>query len=518
MNSGKTTTLLMIANDYERRNKKVLIGKPEIDTKCGDHLQSRLNNNTFTRKADFLIGKNFDFKDLAHPLIDEKIVVSNSYSLYKPYQGIVISGSNTGGKTVSLKVIGLSLLMSYLGIPIIASEASIPLYENIYIDIDDNQSIQDSLSTFSAHITNINNILNDANKNCLVLIDELISGTDPKQAQAISLAILDKIKEIGCAFIITTHIDEIKNYAYEDPDIMLSSVGFDMDTLLPTYHYLENTIGSSNAIEIASRYIDDQSIINNARNYLKDYKTKQDDLLDELALQISDYQKKNDELKQKNIEIDNLKDDLQSQIQIFNKEKLNLKQQYINELNEYIKDIKEKALEKLESIKEKDTAIINEINNLIDNEQIQEEIIEFHVGDNVRVKDNEQIGSIISIKNDIATVSIRNLTVKANINDLILMPKQVKTKTYISKPRYARVSKELNVVGLRVEDALILVEEYIDKALASNMSSVKIIHGVGTGALKKAIRDILKKKKQIKEYHDGDYYDGGLGVTIINFK
>ena len=161
-------------------------------------------------------------------MIDPKKVISNSYRLYPPYQGIVISGSNTGGKTVSLKAIGLSILMTYLGMPIIASDAEVPIYRNIFVDIDDNQSIQDSLSTFSAHISNINSILSNADDKSLILIDELISGTDPKEAQAISLAILDKIKELGSKFIITTHFDDIKNYSYKDAEILLSSVGFNM--------------------------------------------------------------------------------------------------------------------------------------------------------------------------------------------------------------------------------------------------------------------------------------------------
>ncbi|MBP5279863.1 MAG: hypothetical protein J6Z03_05205, partial [Erysipelotrichaceae bacterium] len=232
--------------------------------------------------ADLCEGDYFSFNDLCHPLIDPKKVVSNSYRLFEPYQGIVISGSNTGGKTVSLKAIGLSILMTYLGMPIIASKAEVPIYKNIYVDIDDNQSIQDSLSTFSAHISNINFILKNADEASLILIDELISGTDPKEAQAISLAILDKIKQLGSKFIITTHFDDIKNYSYKDEHILLSSVGFNMDTLTPTYKYLEDAVGSSNALEIASRYIDDQSLIENARNYLVKNKSEQEELLDKL--------------------------------------------------------------------------------------------------------------------------------------------------------------------------------------------------------------------------------------------
>lgn len=219
-------------------------------------------------------------KNIAHPLIASNLVVSNTYELNNEYQGIVISGTNTGGKTVGLKLIGLSVLMSYLGIPLIAEEAQIPLYDNIYIDIDDNQSINNALSTFSAHISNINMILNNATEDSLILIDELISGTDPKEAQAISLAILEKILELKSKFVITTHYDEIKQFSFNNERILLSSVGFDLDELKPTYKYIENSIGMSNAIDIADRYFDSKEIIDNARKFLNINKSKEDELLD----------------------------------------------------------------------------------------------------------------------------------------------------------------------------------------------------------------------------------------------
>ncbi|MBR5341566.1 MAG: Smr/MutS family protein [Erysipelotrichaceae bacterium] len=461
----------------------------------------------------------FDFKDLCHPLIDPKKVVSNSYRLYEPYQGIVISGSNTGGKTVSLKAIGLSILMTYLGIPIIASESKVPFYQNIYVDIDDNQSIQDSLSTFSAHISNINSILNEANDRCLILIDELISGTDPKEAQAISLAILDKIREIGSRFIITTHFDDIKNYSYKDERILLSSVGFNMDTLSPTYKYLEDSVGSSNAIEIASRYFDDQSIIENARNYLKTRQSDEDELLEKLSKQIEETELEKEKMLSMKSEYDSLLNEYNSKLNEFENEKDKLKEKYLKQLDEYIEDIRSQAIEKLESIQEtKDTKVIEEIENLYSEKKPEEEIIEFNVGDNVRIKDNEQIGIIDAINKDTATVNVRGLTIKVKLDDLILMPKIKKQETKVTAKSYKRVPMEINLVGERVEDGLVLVEEYLDKANAAHMTSVKVIHGIGTGALRTAIRQRLKKLSYVKSFRDGDYYDGGSAVTIVEFK
>ncbi len=469
--------------------------------------------------ADLIGELDFSFTDLCHPLIDEKKVVSNSYRLYPPYQGIVISGSNTGGKTVSLKAIGLSILMTYLGMPIIASKASVPLYRNIYVDIDDNQSISDSLSTFSAHIRNINSILSETDAYCLVLIDELISGTDPKEAQAISLAILDKLKEKKSRFIITTHFDDIKNYSYEDEEIMLSSVGFNMETLTPTYHYLENSVGSSNALEIASRYFDDQSIIENARCYLEKNKTEYDEMMDKLSAEIDELESEKEKLSKERDVAQNLVKEYEEKNRRFDAEKEKLKQKYIAELNDYIEDIRLEALEKLDSIQEKkDVAVVEEIEELKDEKKPEKKKNLFEVGDNVRIGDNEQIGTIISISKDKASISMRGLTVKADIRDLTLMPKMKKKEAKVTAAKYKRVPSELNLVGQRVEDGLVMMEEYLDRANASHMSSVKVIHGIGTGILRKALRQRLAKLSYVKSFKDGDYYDGGSAVTIVEFK
>ena len=462
----------------------------------------------------------FDFKDLAHPLINPDKVVSNSYRLYEPYRGIVISGSNTGGKTVSLKSIGLSILMTYLGIPIIATEADVPLYDHIYIDIDDNQSIQDSLSTFSAHITNINNILKDADEHSLILIDELISGTDPKEAQAISLAILDKIKEIGSVFIITTHFDEIKNYSYKDENILLSSVGFNMETLSPTYRYLEDSVGSSNALEIASRYFEDAGIIENARNYLKIRRTQEEELLERLSKQIEETAHEKEKLNKLQEENRILKEEYEKKIAEFEKQRQELKEDYVRKLNEELDEIRLQALEKLDSIKDRQEgkAAVRQIEELRSEEVPIEKPAELKVGDNVRIKDNEQIGIISEIRGDTVTVSIRGLTVKTKKSDLTLMPKTIKHKTKVISPKYKRIASEINLVGQRVEDGLVMMEEYLDRANAAHMSSVKVIHGIGTGALRSALRERMKRLSYVKSFKDGDYYDGGSAVTIVEFR
>lgn len=529
MNNQMINLLHSKADETNRILKELSYLVSSVSSDYRHNFDSLIKLNVIFAKANYGIKHNciipefvdnyyFDFKDLCHPLLEETKVVSNNYRLYEPYQGIVISGSNTGGKTVSLKAIGLSILMSYIGIPIIASEARIPLFKNVYVDIDDNQSIQDSLSTFSAHITNINNIINSASDVSLILIDELISGTDPKEAQAISLAILDKIKQIGAKFIITTHFDEIKNYSYNDENILLSSVGFNMDTLKPTYKYHENSIGSSNALEIASRYFDDSSIIENARNYVLKNQTKQDELLQKLSKEMEEVNIEKTKFKALRDKYDELSNEMNIKIHEFENEKIQIKNEYIEKLNEYIDDVKQKAEDKLASIKEKkDIKVIEEIDLLV-NPTEDEEAVSFNVGDNVRINDNEQIGSILEINGKKAAVNLNGITVKVDLVNLKLMPKIEKKEVYVERNRNVSVSKEINLVGQRVEDGLVLMEEYLDKANGAHLTSVKVIHGIGTGALRTALRQRLKKLSYVASYRDGDFYDGGSAVTIVEFK
>ncbi len=462
-----------------------------------------------------------ELKDICHPLIDPNKVVSNCYSLKKPYSGIVISGSNTGGKTVSLKLIGLSVLLSYLGIPLICEYAEVPFYNNVFVDIDDNQSISSSLSTFSAHISNINDILKNADKNSLILIDELISGTDPKEAQAISLAIIEKIEELGSRFIITTHFDDIKNRAYDDEKILLSSVGFDLKELKPTYRYYENSVGASNALEIASRYFDDASLIERSREILEESQSRKDQLMNELSAEIAKNTQLNDELKSKTNELNTLEKALNDKINAFEKEKDKLREDYIEKLNEELEKKREEAdkyLEELKSNKPEVKKIARKIEELTPEPLKEEE--PFEVNDTVRINDNDSIGKIVTISNENVTVEFNGIIVKTKLKDLHHVKSVVTKKQYTEKKRAntPKVSHELNLVGKRVEEALDELEVYLDNALSLNYTSVRIIHGIGTGALRKAIHEKLKKLKFVSSYKLADYDNGGSAITIVEFR
>ena len=462
-------------------------------------------------------------KDICHPLIDDKTVVSNTYELASPYSGIVISGTNTGGKTVGLKTIGLAVLLTYLGIPLICDEARIPLYDAVYVDIDDNQSISNSLSTFSAHLTNIDHLLNSASARSLILIDELISGTDPKEAQAISLAILNKILNIGSSFVITTHYDDIKNFSYNNPKILLSSVGFDYKELKPTYKYIENSVGASNAIDIAERYISDKNLIAHARNIIKESSTKEEILLNKLAKQAEENEMLKKDLNDKITSNQILNNELHSKIKEFDDEKAILKKKYEEKLNDELETIRLKAIEKLNTISDvKEEHVVKEIEELKTQAEIvrQDKNISFEVGDRVRVGESERIGTITQIKNDKVNVNINGLNVNTEISNLTKMPKLVRKERKGETPKtYIKgVSRELNIVGKHIDEGIAMMESYLDDAMVNGYSQVKIIHGIGTGQLKKAVWAKLKQLKFVKSFNYGDFHDGGSAVTIVVLK
>jgi len=469
------------------------------------------------------IGEYLDLKYICHPLINSNSVVSNNYSLKEPYKGIVISGSNTGGKTVSLKLIGLSIILTYLGIPLLCEKAIIPLFDNVYVDIDDNQSIASSLSTFSAHISNINFILMNANEKSLILIDELISGTDPKEAQAISISILERILNIGSSFVITTHFDDIKNFAYDNPNILLSSVGFDLKNLKPTYKYFENSVGASNALEIASRYFSDECIVNRAKEILLEHKSSHEILMDKLANEVAYNDSLKNELENKEKELNDIKDDYLKKINDFENSKIKIKEDYLNELNIYIENKKEEIDNYISDFKVNNKENVKNIKKQLDKtieKTIEKKVEKIEVGDIVTVNNNEVHSEVLEINNDNVIINMNGIKVKTKIKNLtkINVSKPI-IKKYVEKQRSTKnVSHELNLVGQRVEDGLIMLESYLDDAYSCNYSSVRIIHGIGTGALRKAIHEKLKKIKYVSTFKLADYNEGGSAITIVEFK
>lgn len=466
-------------------------------------------------------------EESVHPLIDEKKAVYNTYRLKRPDHGIVISGSNTGGKTVSLKLIGISVLLTYLGIPLIATKALIPLYDNVFIDMNDTQSIVDSLSTFSSRLVSINKILERFTSKSLVLIDEIASGTDPKEGEALALAIIEKLNNDQTTFVVTTHFSKVKKYALQQDGILTASQTFDSIKLQPTYKYIENSLGQSNGLDIAKRYLKHEDVLIRAREIYTESETKEESLIKELEKEKEEILKIKSELEEKLIRQKEMNDTLEKEMANLGEMKYELEKEAKEKINRYVEEQKEKARHiikriKKEALKEHEAIKLSaKLDNLIDDDKVISTIEEIKPGDNVIVISTSQVGKVEEIKKDRVTILVNGINLKTTLDNLkktnAFKEDTTKKRKHVDK-NYRRVNRELVLVGERCEDAIEILSKYLDDAYGCNLKTVKIIHGYGTGQLRKAIFEYLKKNKLVKNYHLADAYDGGSGATIVEFK
>ncbi len=453
------------------------------------------------------ISNKWNIKKARHPLIENPVPID-----LKLEKGLIITGPNTGGKTAALKTFGLFVLLNQLGYLLPAEEDSeIPIYDNVFADIGDKQDVLANLSTFSSHIKNISNILKKATKKSLVLIDELGTGTDPVEGAALGIGILKYLenKEISC--VVTTHYSPIKIYGLKSSYFQTASVAFDEKTLKPLYKLIYNTIGESYAFHIAKRWGLPEEVLKYGREFLEKEEGLKNvkDLGKKLEKLIMEYESYKEKLKQ-------LENDLKKKEEkLKEKEKL-LKEEKIKELEDLIKELRQKRYltkaeekkykEKLEKFEEKET-VIN---------------YEFKIGDKVRDKLSLKSGTIIDInhKKKIATVSFGNIKMKVKFNQL--EPIFGKTSQEIDKVSVVLNVKpppfELKLLGKRVSEALIEIESYLDKASLAGLEKVKIVHGLGTGALKEAIWEYLKTSPYVKKFYSAPPHEGGNGATIVELR
>ncbi len=478
--------------------------------------------------ADLNEDKYLYLKHARHPLIDEKEVVSNTYEIKHPYQNLLISGSNTGGKTVTLKTIGLFTILTYASYPVLCEEASIPYFDQVFVDVGDAQSIVHSLSTFSAHISNLAYICKHASEHSLVLLDELGSGTDPQEGEAIAIATLEYLRRKNIMCIATTHYSKLKEYAKNKEDILLASVGFDMQKMKPTYRYLEGFSGVSNALEIAQRYDLDKEIIDHAYILKESNKTDAQKLLEKLDQDLLEMKTKQDEMQRKEIVIEKLEKELRHQKQCFEKEK---EKQLANAKQEAIK-IKEDAMLEAEEIIDELKALksnvkvheLIEIKSKFNSKEEAEEIMEsketYQMNDYVELVKLGYHGEIIAIKGSRATVFTNGMKMNVKTSELkkIIRPKAKRVVSHSTKTMTSRVSMECNVIGYRASEALIFVDKYIDSAVMAKLSQVRIVHGMGTGVLKTVIHEYLKKSKYVESYRLGGEGEGGFGASVVMLK
>lgn len=485
--------------------------------------------NSYKGKIAILSDDTLKLIGARHPLIDQAKVISNDFFLSKDSKKIlIISGPNTGGKSVALKTVGIISYMNQCGLMIpVEKDAILPVFDNIFVDIGDNQSIISSLSTFSSHVSNIANILNSISNKSLVLLDEVGAGTDPKEGEALAMAIIDYCHNVDCFLLSSTHYENLKTFALNKDYIEVSSMEFDKVNLKPTYHLLKNQVGKSYALEISSRYGINSDIINKAYEYKKEYSTSTELALENLEQKLEEQLEIIKDYNMKKGQLEQLIKDNEEKENLLNSEIKRIKEEAELEIEHLIKQRKEEINEIYRNVKEKENLKMHEA--LIANKKLEGFIAteneennsenSFKIGDKVNIISLSKVGEITSVNKNKYGVNIGNLTLNVYGNDLEKYKEKVKKSKVIisSSVRTTKMSMELNLIGKRVEEALTELDSYLDRARVMHLPSVRIIHGYGTGRLQKAIHEHLKRMKNI-EYHFGGPHDGGMGSTIVEFE
>lgn len=476
-----------------------------------------------------------------HPLIDKDVAVKNDISVGNKFNTLIITGPNTGGKTVSIKTVGLLALMALSGMHITAGENSkIPFFDNVFLSIGNEQSISDSLSTFSAHITNIVKILEKVSNKSLVLLDELGTGTDPVEGAALGISILERLQSIGCLTLATTHYPQIKEYAIVAKGFENASVEFDMDNMSPTYKLLIGIPGESNAFIISKKLGIDTSIIDRAKELIDDDQLKLEELINSLHRDKSIIEKERINIEEKSKKVTELEAKLSTSMdnakvkekQLIEKARADARQILID-AKEEVNDIIKRA-EKAANLGQQNK-LRNRLNDKIKTTQAEElvtasnkaiSIEDVKIGKQVFVPSLSQSGNIISLPDKDNNVLVQLGVIKMNLNINQLEASNSEQKNIKKDVKYHKehsmkikaISPEINVIGKNVDEACMEIDKYLDECALSGLITISIIHGKGTGILRKGIQSFLKTHPHVKSYRDGLYGEGEQGVTIVELK
>lgn len=465
-----------------------------------------------------------------HPLIDAKNIVANDIVIKRPQDILLISGSNTGGKTVALKTAGLLSLMAICGLPVPVKQAKLPLFDNIYVDLGDEQSIAQSLSTFSSHMSRLVSICSHVSNRSLVIIDEICSGTDPREGESLAQAILSYLHHQGCLTLASTHYSALKQFAKESDYIKIASVEFDQEKMRPTYRLIEGSVGNSYAIEISQHLGLMDSIIEHAYQIKDASSSESEKLLERLQDELALLTQEKEELDHALQEARQQKSQYEKLIQKYEAQKEKMIENAKAEANEYLQQAKEKTDQILKNIQgQVKPHVVIQAKKELDDAKYQKAVKKrqddhvYKPGDIVKVLSVNREGEVISVsKKGILTLAMGGLKLNAKISEVQFMHEKVTTKKETTNTRALRKattqSFELNIIGLRYEEAMMQVDKFIDNALVNNYSMVRIIHGMGTGALRKGVRKMLDKNKYVKSYRDGGANEGGLGATLVYFE
>ena len=477
-----------------------------------------------------------------HPLIDKKVVVPIDISIGKDYSSLLITGPNTGGKTVALKTVGLFCLMAYSGILLPANEnSSLYVFDNIFADIGDEQSIQDSLSTFSSHMINIIDILKKSTSNSLILLDELGSGTDPVEGASLAISILEHFYNIGALTICTSHYPELKKYALTHEGFENASSDFDIENLCPTYKLLIGIPGKSNAFAISKKLGLSEDILNRAKTFLKEDDISIENLLKSIYDDKLSIEKEKEKIEKNSNQIEILRKSLERDNSKLNKEAENIlsdakiKAREIlldakDEVNDIIKELNNKKtdLKKANALRNKLNSSINEVSKVstVAASSSHLSASDITIGQEVFFNKVNSTGIVYSLpdKSNEIKLQVGSIYMNAKLEDLSPVKasanKNKKSNSNISysNNKAQSVASEINVIGLNVDEALPIVDKYIDDCYMAHLEHARIVQGKGTGKLREGIHAFLRKHPHIKSFRLGTFGEGEMGVTVVYFK
>ena len=521
----KSLTALVLLQEGEIINNNKIIAKLDFLSAKANYM-SEINGEI----ADSVTTQTIELISARHPLIDPRKVVANSFILNEEQPIIIISGPNAGGKTVSLKTVGLLTLMHQSGLALPIRKGQLGYFKHIYIDVGDNQSLSDNLSTFSAHISQIGEIINSVGGKDLVLLDELGTGTDPKEGEALAVEVTKFLEEKHALAMISSHFAAMKEYAFLSKKISNASMVFDEENLSPTYHFKQGVPGKSYALEVASRYGIDQNIIDKAKAFLKENtQNSSSELLEILQKKIEETTKLEEELAKKEAELEKRTKKLENDEEIFESKRENM-----------LADVKEEKARLIAETKKEIADIISKMHNsdmrvheviqlkkeLEELEEKEEEEVfdeEINVDDYVSIPSMNIYGKVMRIKGDKAhIITDSGLAIDVSKSKLHKVNKPKVGASKVKKTNYdlainTNVGIELNLIGMRVEEAKNALIKYLDNCRLKHLTQVRIIHGFGSGALRKMVRDYLDTQKDLT-YRPGGEHEGGGGCTVVIFK
>lgn len=473
-----------------------------------------------------------------HPLLDRETVVANTIEFEENIQTVIITGPNTGGKTVTLKTLGLIIVMAQSGLLIPTLDGSqLSVFDNVFCDIGDEQSIEQSLSTFSSHMKTIVSILEEANANSLILFDELGAGTDPSEGAALAMSILDHVHSLGALVMATTHYPELKAYSYNREGVMNASVEFDVDTLSPTYKLLMGVPGRSNAFDISKRLGLGLKIINHAKTMIGQDEQEINEMIASLEHNAKRVDDQRIELERLVREAETIHRDLTQQYEKYQNFENRLMEEAKEKANQHVIAATQEAddiVKSLRQMRDQKGAEVKE-HELIDKKKqleshyeaksIKQDVKkqrwdEIKAGDEVKVLSYGQKGEVLELlDDDEAVVQMGIIKMKLPLKDL---EKKEKTKQQPSKmvtrTNRSTVKMELDLRGYRYDEAMVALDQYLDQAVLSNYEDVYIIHGKGTGALQKGVTQHLKRHKSVADFRTGMPSEGGFGVTVATLR